>query len=1071
MTISFILNNPAVNDQTAGQQTDDSGDGFTDTDVAYSSLPLAFRTYLETTLGLPSTFPTNVYVATQTNSVTVNATAGSQLSGTTFTDGNGGALDGDDSLLKTADGKEIFLYADGSNTVIGKYDSDGIGGVDSIAFVIFKQDVLNAGATSDQVTLSIVTYVPIFHGDTTDPDDAVNLGNTLKLAAGETTTFSFAGAPSGSNLFMMFGDPNSTEIVVIGQDPLNQSEGGNITTKDVLNISQAGSTTSFGVNGNQINPTEGAFITYVHGANTNYLVPNLDQNEADIEANIDFQSLVNANTASFTVNQTNPGIGPVTVKISAFTTAYEPGTGFVDGLTNDTHVNIASFSLTNVVVKTGNTQYFPAASIDGDGNLVITGLSTGDTVQWTTTGTHNRVLIENISDNDGVAGNDNNTFDIGGFSIATPSSASTFVGQQIVIEDDGPTAALTENTAKVLHDETIGVNANSNDQSSGSVPAAFLALGAVLGWAASASAVVTPSSSFGTDGPGSQTLSLGVSAANADSGFDSLDGHNILLNVEGGLVVGRVDVGNDGNTAGDPVAIAISISQAGILSIAQYIAIAHPDATNPDDVKTMTDSVLLAKVHAVDADGDFSDTSLAIGDKVQIRDDGPTITVPFDGDPGTAGTQHETLANTLNASASGAFGYDIGTDAHTALFYSGGGSDFVDVNNSLAGVQISLTGTVDNAQNPNITQAVATLTAETSSSASFDFSFHYDKDPITAGVQDSTAGGTLVFDKNADTYTITLTDVIDGFSFDVLHTAELIAKQPTGNTGHPLIVAEQLTPNGDPDPFFVQFTANSTTNTIGFGFNSTGDGAPVGDTTFNNGGATHDMVTNLNEDWVSATQSTNGVAGDTIQKGEALTLRFFKENILSDVDPNAPDGGTERLDPTATADGIVVKFDGIGNSEDLVVILDLKDANGNEITRAVNVENSDLIKGNANVPAPYNTEFTLDNNDALLIIEKNDYTVSGETYKIQGLQIMQSANGLTGDAINLNGAVGANGGSSATSNLTAWDTTDNDVLKIVDIGFVQQTTGTIGANLDFGFQIADADGDTTATQHILVDIA
>ena len=136
------------------------------------------------------------------------------------------------------------------------------------------------------------------------------------------------------------------------------------------------------------------------------------------------------------------------------------------------------------------------------------------------------------------------------------------------------------------------------------------------------------------------------------------------------------------------------------------------------------------------------------------------------------------------------------------------------------------------------------------------------------------------------------------------------------------------------------------------------------------------MVTNLHEDWVSATQSTNGVA----------------------VNPGAPDGGTERIDPTTTASGVVIKFDGIGNSEDLVLILDLKDANGNEITRAVNVQNSDLIKGNANVPFPYNTEFTLDNNDALLIIEQNDYTVAGETYQIQGIQIMQSANGLTGNA-------------------------------------------------------------------------
>jgi len=136
--------------------------------------------------------------------------------------------------------------------------------------------------------------------------------------------FSFAGAPSGSNLFMTFGDPNSAQIVVIGHDPLNQSQGGNITTKDVLNISQAGSTTSFGVNGNQINPAEGAFITYVTGTNPNFLVPNLDQNEADVEANIAFQNVFNTTSASFTVNQTNPGIGPVTVKISAFTTAAEP---------------------------------------------------------------------------------------------------------------------------------------------------------------------------------------------------------------------------------------------------------------------------------------------------------------------------------------------------------------------------------------------------------------------------------------------------------------------------------------------------------------------------------------------------------------------------------------------------------------------------------------------------------------------------------------------------------------------------------------------------------------------------
>ena len=198
MAITFTLNDEAVNDQTSGLQIGDSDDGFTDTDVAYSSLPAAFRTFLETTLGLSSTFPTNVGVATKTNSVTVNASG--QISGINFTDGNGGALDGDDSGLDTVDGKDILLFAAVGNDdiVIGRYDSDGDNVVDATAFVIFKEEVFNAGATSAQVTFHIVTYTPIFHDDVTDPDDAVDLGNNLKLAASEAIVFSFAGAPSGA---------------------------------------------------------------------------------------------------------------------------------------------------------------------------------------------------------------------------------------------------------------------------------------------------------------------------------------------------------------------------------------------------------------------------------------------------------------------------------------------------------------------------------------------------------------------------------------------------------------------------------------------------------------------------------------------------------------------------------------------------------------------------------------------------------------------------------------------------------------------------------------------------------
>jgi hypothetical protein len=314
----------------------------------------------------------------------------------------------------------------------------------------------------------------------------------------------------------------------------------------------------------------------------------------------------------------------------------------------------------------------------------------------------------------------------------------------------------------------------------------------------------------------------------------------------------------------------------------------------------------------------------------------------------------------------------------------------------------------------------------------------------------------------------------------LLHTSATFVKAPPGNTGHPELVVSQLTDPNDSDPneFFVQFSANSLTSggaSSQFSFNQiqgpngTQDDVNTNDHTYTTG----DLIGNSHLDWVSATQSTNGVAGDTIQKGELLTLRFFNENILGDVNPGAAEGGTEKINPTDKASGIAIKFDGIGNSEDLVVLLNLIDANGNETTRSVNVQNGDLIKGNANVPFPYSTEFSLDNNDALLIIEQNDYTVAGETYQIQGVQIMQSANGLTGQGINLIGATGDNGGSQALSGLQAWDSngsSDNDVLKITDIGFIQQTSGTIPAHLEFAFAVADADGDATLPQTLHVDV-
>ena len=950
------------------------------------------------------------------------------------------------------------------------------GSASQIDYGSHLEDVTKAGFTINQITpsnpdkrvdITITALNATGNEKGTDfydgtPASAVDI-TSVKLtgASGNATTFTVDGTystPSG-NITITGLSGTGNAVTITGLD--------NVTTVDFTTATAMDRLLVTGVDAN-----EGCDITEFHFQTT---TPNGRTEEVGSFINFDDSGPSLQITGAVTVAAAEvveaSGAGG---QSQATITAPTYNASAVDGVTtNVTYaLALAGSTATGLQTTVGNhpitlvlvsgNQILGRYDSDGVGGVDSTAFSV--TLSGTTVTLQSLVALEHSNSPQG-AGEDN-TLDLNGL-INVVATVSVLDG------DNDPLSQQSTSTALSL---TID-DTNPTLQITSAVAVGSVAVSEASGAGGQAQVSITPPgiSASAVDGQTSNTTYALALAAGTATGLQTTAGnHSITLVADSAnQISGQYD--SDGDTVLDSTAFTVVLSGTNV-TLTSLVAIEHDNTQGAGEDNTLDLNGLInivATVTVTDGDNDSTSQQSTTASPLSLtfNDTDPTITKAFDADPGTAGNQSpETLANTLNATASGNFGYGMTDQIAGTAYNLTTVSDFVDVDPSTAGVQISLTGAVSNSQNPGITDAVATLTAEDASSATFSFSFSYDYDPITAGVQSATAGGTLTFDKAADTYTFTLTDVVDGFSFDVLHTAELVAKAPTGNTGHPLIVAEQLTPNGDPDPFFVQFTGNSVTQQIAFGFNSTGDGATVGDTTFNNGGATHDMVTNVNEDWVSATQATNGVAGDTIQKGELLTLRFFEENILSDVNPKAAGGGTERLDPTTSASGVVVKFDGIGNSEDLVLILDLKDANGNEITRAVNVENSDLIRGNANIPAPYNTEFTLDNNDALLIIEQNDYTIAGETYLIQGIQIMQSSNGLTGDAINLNGAVGVNGGSSATTSLTAWDPMDNDVLKIVDIGFVQQNSGTIGASLDFGFNIVDGDNDQTATQHILVDV-
>ena len=201
-----------------------------------------------------------------------------------------------------------------------------------------------------------------------------------------------------------------------------------------------------------------------------------------------------------------------------------------------------------------------------------------------------------------------------------------------------------------------------------------------------------------------------------------------------------------------------------------------------------------------------------------------------------------------------------------------------------------------------------TWVSEDADSALFNFTFSY-------GL--ASASGTLTFDKEAGTYTVELAEPLA----NVLTTADASA----GFTGYVagtsivdgsgLVDVSVATLASD---FFVQFT----------GFAEPGGGAGVNnlqaipplaqlDPTLpidpSNEAYTPGDVFKQKEAKVSVSGGAAGVASDILQAGEVLDFDFFTSN---------PTGHT-ALPPTTQANSIFMVFDGIGVTDDLVVILKL----------------------------------------------------------------------------------------------------------------------------------------------------
>ncbi|MFJ3373692.1 beta strand repeat-containing protein [Pseudomonas sp. NPDC086112] len=645
-----------------------------DNDILVTSLPSTFATRLTalsagTATGAALSGYTGAVGNTGSNAFTITADPGASITNISFVDSNGAPLNGLDSGLDTLDGTSILLYTDANNDniVLGRAGS-------ATGAIVFAAYIEETGSPVSGGKIWTVEYQPLKHPDAANADDSLNLLNKVFVGTSQDLEFSLAGVPSGANLFLMFTKANpATEtvdgvvritdptIIATGKDPADQSSGANINTGDTIITSQAANPTTFGTNNQMITEQDGIRFSFVTGARQDVTIPNLSQTEANFESNIDFTGVFNARMANFDVVQLQSGKSAV-VKISAFTTAAEPGVNFINGYAGDTSIaitNVRVFNSAGVVIENSNGSVNdPAIGITFSGGVAtITGVLAGYQIEYTTASDHNRVLVENGAALD-ARGNTHADFDIGGFTLVQASVSKTEIGSKMIFEDDGPSADVVDGGGAVTIDETAGNQDNDSDL------AAVLALfdtevtnkGTDLNpteFAISTTPLATTTlSSFGQDAAGgTKVLSLAIVGGDGtDSLLNTTDGKDIKLFKEGNLIVGRYDVANGTVTADDPAAFAIALQQDGNVAVAQYVSLTHPvagsSAADHDDRVDLA-GLVNAVVTVTDGDGDTSTDSVGIGDDINFDDDGPSADVA---DGGGSVTIDETAGNQDNDS-------------------------------------------------------------------------------------------------------------------------------------------------------------------------------------------------------------------------------------------------------------------------------------------------------------------------------------------------------------------------------------------------------------------------------------
>jgi len=100
---------------------------------------------------------------------------------------------------------------------------------------------------------------------------------------------------------------------------------------------------------------------------------------------------------------------------------------------------------------------------------------------------------------------------------------------------------------------------------------------------------------------------------------DVATGSKIVLQAMGNVVEGRLQ------DSPSTVAFRLTVGSDGQATLDQMRAIRHPDTTNPDDSISMSSTLIRLTGTVTDGDGDSASATIAVGNTLVFRDDGPSI--------------------------------------------------------------------------------------------------------------------------------------------------------------------------------------------------------------------------------------------------------------------------------------------------------------------------------------------------------------------------------------------------------------------------------------------------------------